>query len=88
MIGKYRTRESKGQKSAFVVWTQIVQPDGTKVDIGPASAGSGDKHFFEDFASAQLVSVISGQTGPDFRARQGEPVRIMAARDLDLAKSR
>ncbi len=44
--------------------------------------------LFERFGTAKLVSVIAGQTGADLRARQGEPVRIMAARDVDLPDGR
>ena len=88
LIGQYRARQSGDQKSAFVVWTQIVQPDGRKHDITSSVSGSGDKKFFEKFASAKLVSVIAGQEAAGFRARQGEPLRVTAVRDLDLAKAK
>lgn len=88
LIGQYRARQSGNQKSAFVVWTQIVQPDGLKHDIASSVSGSGDKKFFEKFASAKLVSVIAGQEASGFRARQGEPLRVTAVRDLDLAKEK
>ena len=72
LIGQYRARQSGGQKSAFVVWTQIVQPDGLKHDVGAAVSRTDDKRFFENFASA----------------RQGEPLRVTAVRDLDFAKAK
>ncbi len=88
LIGQYKTRRAGGQNSAFVVWTQIVRPDGVRLDIPSNAAGASERQFFERFDSARLVSVIAGQSGADLRARQGEPVRIMAAKDIDLSKGR
>ena len=88
LIGQYKTRRSGGQNSAYVVWTQIVRPDGVRLDIPSSVAGASERQFFERFSLAKLVSVIAGQSGSDLRARQGEPLRIMAARDIDLAAGR
>ncbi len=88
LIGQYKTRRAGGQNSAYVVWTQIVRPDGIRLDIPSNAAGASERQFFERFDTAKLVSVIAGQSGADLRARQGEPVRIMAAKDIDLSKGR
>lgn len=88
LVGQYKTRRSAGQNSAYVVWTQIVRPDGVRLDIPSKAAGSSERQFFERFGSERLISVVAGQTGSDLRARQGEPVRIMAARDVDLTPAR
>lgn len=88
LIGQYKTRRAGGQHSAYVVWTQIVRPDGVKLDIPSTAAGASERQFFERFGSARLVSVIAGPSGADLRARQGEPVRIVAARDVDLSNGR
>jgi type IV secretion system protein VirB10 len=88
LIGQYKTRRSAGQNSAYVVWTQIVRPDGVRIEVPSSAAGAGERQFFERFGAAKLVSVVAGQAGADLRARQGEPVRIMAARDVDLSQTR
>jgi len=88
LVGQYRTRRTGGQNSAYVVWTQIQRPDGTRLDLPSAMAGASEKQYFERFGQAGLVSVVAGPAGADLRARQGEPVRIMAARDVDLSTGR
>jgi type IV secretion system protein VirB10 len=62
-------------------------------------AGSTDNHFFARFGSAMLLSVVgglsaisaaavgqNGNIGPTVRVRQGEPIRVFTARDLDFSK--
>jgi len=88
LIGQYKTRRSAGQTSTYVIWTQIVRPDGVKLDIPSSAAGAGERQFFDRFGAEKLVSVIAGQSGADMRARQGEPVRVMAARDVELPLGR
>jgi type IV secretion system protein VirB10 len=88
LVGQYKTRRTAGQDSAYVVWTQIVRPDGVRLDIPSGAAGASERQFFEKFGTARLVSVIAGQSGSDLRARQGEPVRIMAAKDVELTAGR
>jgi len=88
LIGHYKARKSAGQTSAYVVWTQIVRPDGTKMDIPSPTAGANERQFFDRFGSARLVSVIAAPTGVELRARQGEPVRVLAAKDVDLSNDR
>lgn len=88
LIGQYKARKSQGQTSAYVVWTQIVRPDGTRMDIPSPTAGASERQFFDRFGSARLVSVIAAPTGVELRARQGEPVRVLAAKDVDLSKDR
>lgn len=87
LVGLYRTQRSGGQSAAYVVWTQVVHPDGTRLDIPSNMAGASEKQYFERFGQAGLVSVVAG-SGSELRARQGEPVRIMAARDVELPKGR
>jgi len=65
-----------------------VRPDGVRLDIPSSAAGTGERQFFDRFSGERLVSVIAGQSGADMRARQGEPVRVMAARDVELPLGR
>ena len=125
LIGQYQSGLQNGQKSAYVIWTRLIRPDGASVNLASPAIGfdgttglagkvSGDG-FFRRFGSALLLSVVGGvgslatggaagvliggasssaaataaqqdgQRGPTVRVRQGEPLRIFTARDLDFS---
>lgn len=67
LIGDYRAGLAHGQTRVFVIWTRLLQPDGTDIalgspgtdDLGRAGlSGQVDRHFVERFGAALLLSVI------------------------------
>jgi type IV secretion system protein VirB10 len=71
LIGEYRAGLVRGQTRAFVIWTRLLEPDGTDVavgspgtdDIGQAGlTGTIDRHFVERFGAAFLLSLIGSAT--------------------------
>ncbi len=71
LIGEYRSGLVRGQTRVFVIWTRLLQPDGTDVaigspgtdDIGRAGlTGTIDRHFVERFGAAFLLSLIGSAT--------------------------
>lgn len=68
VIGQYKSAVSQGQSRAFVIWTRIIRPDGASIQIASSGAdalgragleGTVDRHFFERFGGAVLLSVIN-----------------------------
>ncbi|ODT74409.1 MAG: conjugal transfer protein TrbI [Pelagibacterium sp. SCN 64-44] len=72
LFGRYDSEVTFGQSRVLVIWTDIVFPDGSTLQIGGMagadSAGYGgftdqvDDHFFETFGSAMLVALIGAGT--------------------------
>ena len=67
-LGQYKSAVSQGQSRAFVIWTRIIRPDGASIQIASSGTdplgragleGSVDRHFFERFGGAVLLSVIN-----------------------------
>ena len=122
LVGQYQSGVQQGQRRAYVIWTDVIRPDGVTVNIGSPGvgydgttglAGDVDTHFFSRFGSSILLSVVGGlgaiasggtsvvlggagqsaastalqqdgQRSPTIRVRQGEPIRIFTARNLDF----
>lgn len=69
LIGQYRSRILQGQSRVFVVWTRIITPVGVSVQLGSPgidslggagfAADSIDHHFWQQFGTAALLSLIS-----------------------------
>ncbi len=68
VIGQYRSGVALGASRAFVIWTRVLRPDGATVQIGSSGAdtlgraglaGKVDRHFFERFGGAVLLSVVN-----------------------------
>ncbi len=68
VIGQYRSAAALGASRAFVIWTRIIRPDGVSIQIGSSGAdplgragleGSVDRHFFQRFGGAILLSVVN-----------------------------
>ncbi len=68
LIGQYRSAVARGQSRAFVVWSRLIRPDGASIMLaspgGDAQGRAGltgrvDNHFFRQFGSAILLSVIT-----------------------------
>ncbi|GAC1632200.1 MAG: hypothetical protein NVS9B10_26450 [Nevskia sp.] len=71
LIGEYRSGLARGQTRVFVIWTRLLQPDGTDValgsqgtdDLGRAGlTGTIDRHFAERFGASILLSLIGSTT--------------------------
>ncbi|MEM6827807.1 MAG: TrbI/VirB10 family protein [Pseudomonadota bacterium] len=69
LIGQYQSGVQQGQKRAYVIWEEVITPQGVVVRIAsPAVAFDGttglegdvNSHFFKRFGSAMLLSVIGG----------------------------
>ena len=67
VIGEYRSAATQGASRAFVIWTRIIRPDGVSIQIGSSGTdplgragleGKVDRHFFERFGGAILLSVV------------------------------
>ena len=73
LFGRYDSKVSFGQKRVLVVWTDIIFPDGSTLQIGGMSgtdgqghSGFSDKvnnHYLNTFGSAVLIALIG--TGTD-----------------------
>jgi len=73
LFGRYDSKVSFGQKRVLVVWTDIIFPNGSTLQIGGMSgtdaqghSGFGDKvnnHYLKTFGSAVLIALIG--TGID-----------------------
>lgn len=68
LIGQYRSALAQGQSRVFVLWTRLIRPDGASIqlaspgtdDLGRAGMnGQVDRHFFQRFGGAILLSVIN-----------------------------
>lgn len=72
LFGRYDSEVTYGQSRVLVIWTDIVFPNGSTLQIGgmagadPAGYGGFkdqvDNHFFETFGSAILVALIGAGT--------------------------
>jgi type IV secretion system protein VirB10 len=67
LIGQYRSGLAIGESRAFVIWTRLLTPDGVSIELAsPATDtlgragldGKVNRHFFQRFGSAILLSVI------------------------------
>ena len=67
LIGQYRSGLAVGESRAFVIWTRLLTPDGVSVELAsPATdtlgraglAGKVNRHFFQRFGAAFMLSVI------------------------------
>jgi type IV secretion system protein VirB10 len=76
LIGEYRSEGSGAQKRATVIWTRLTRPNGASQDL-PAS-GQG--------ALSSVIAGLAATAGQSGRVRQGEPVRVMTLRDLELTQ--
>ena len=68
VIGEYRSASSLGASRIFVIWTRVLRPDGGSIQIGSGGgdtlgraglAGKVDRHFFERFSGAVLLTVLN-----------------------------
>ena len=86
VLGEYRSGLKQGQNRLFVLWTRAVTPNGVAIDLAsPASDALGrggfdgdlDRHFWERFGAALLLSVVDDSaTALAGRKSGAETVRL------------
>jgi type IV secretion system protein VirB10 len=71
VVGEYRGGLKQGQDRLFVLWTRAVTPGGVALDLASPAAdalgragfdGDLDRHFWDRFGGALLLSVVDGGT--------------------------
>lgn len=71
LVGQYKSAAAAGQTRAFVVWERIISPTGVTIQIGSPGtdrlgrggvAGDVDRHFFQRFGAAILLTVLQAGT--------------------------
>lgn len=71
LVGEYRSGLARGQTRVFVIWSRLLEPDGTDLAIGSPGTddlgragltGAIDRHFVERFGAAFLLSLIGSAT--------------------------
>jgi type IV secretion system protein VirB10 len=72
LIGEYKSGMMQGQSRIFIVWQRLITPEGLSVQLGSGGvdnlgvAGMGadsiDRHFWERFGTASLLSMIGAGT--------------------------
>lgn len=68
LLGQYKSGMLQGQSRVFVVWTRLLTPSGTSIELGSEavdslgaagiSADQIDRHFWQRFGMASLLSII------------------------------
>lgn len=71
LVGQYKSAAAQGQTRAFVVWERIISPTGVTIEVGsPATdrlgrgglGGEVDRHFFQRFGAAILLTTLQAGT--------------------------
>lgn len=95
LIGQYRSGLALGQSRAFVIWTRLIRPDGVSIDLDSPGAdalgrggleGETDRHFFQRFGGAILLSLI-GVAGDVVSSDNNPQVVIGVSRGSESAAS-
>jgi type IV secretion system protein VirB10 len=95
LVGETRGEVRQGQARVFVLWTQARTPTGVVVplaspgtdELGRAGlAGEVDRHFWQRFGAAMLITLIDGgvQAGVQASARSGGTVIYAPSASTDL----
>ncbi len=85
LVGQYYSKESGGRQRVYIIWKQLILPNGKAGTIASGSIAK-DK-FFDSFGTASMISILEaeGQTGALDRVRTGEPLRVITARDVEVS---
>ncbi|BBB14780.1 type IV secretion system protein VirB10 [Candidatus Rickettsiella viridis] len=72
LIGQYKSGMLQGQSRVFVVWTRLITPEGINLNLaspgvdalgmGGMSADRIDRHFWQQFGTAALLSILGAGT--------------------------
>lgn len=69
LVGKYKSGLASGQTRAYVIWTRLLLPDGSSVQLGSplvdsdgetGVTGAVNRHFLARFGAATAFSVLGG----------------------------
>src|SRR3569832_854872 len=69
VIGEYNSTVAQGASRIFIVWNRLIRPDGVTVSLGSPAVdelgrgglgGSVNRHLFQRYAGAILLSVLDG----------------------------
>ena len=72
VVGEYNSGVAQGASRVFIVWNRLIRPDGVSIalaspavdDLGRGGLGGKvNRHFFERFGGAILLSVLTGGIG-------------------------
>ena len=72
LVGRYKSGLKAGQERAYVVWSRLLLPSGTSVQLGSpmvdkmgetGAAGDVDEHYLERFGPATMFSILGGLIG-------------------------
>jgi type IV secretion system protein VirB10 len=95
LVGETRGQVQQGQARVFVLWTEARTPTGVVValdspgsdELGRAGLpGEVERHFWQRFGAAMLVSVVNGvvQAGVEASARSGSAVIYAPSTSQDI----
>lgn len=68
VIGQYKSGVAQGQSRAFIIWTRLIRADGASIQLASSGTdalgragldGDVDRHFFQRFGGAILLSVLN-----------------------------
>ena len=85
VLGEYRSSLRQGQARLFVLWTRAVTPAGVAIDLAsPATDSLGragfdgdiDRHFWDRFGGALLLSIVDDGSAALSRSGAGETARL------------
>ncbi|MDP3673813.1 MAG: TrbI/VirB10 family protein [Novosphingobium sp.] len=69
IIGQYKSGVAQGASRVFILWTRLIRPDGVSVELASPAVdelgrggvgGKVNRHFFQRFGGAILLSVLTG----------------------------
>ncbi|MEO8467755.1 MAG: type IV secretion system protein VirB10 [Gammaproteobacteria bacterium] len=95
LVGETRGQVRQGAARIFVLWTEARTPRGVVVPLASPGTdelgrsglpGEVDRHFFERFGAAILISVIDGaiQAGVQAQRQSGDTVNLNPSRSQDV----
>jgi len=69
VIGEYNSAVAQGASRIFIVWNRLIRPDGVTISLGSPAVdelgrgglgGSVNRHLFQRYAGAILLSILDG----------------------------
>ncbi len=69
VVGQYKSAVAQGASRVFIIWTRVIRPDGVSIALASPAVdelgrggvpGKVNRHFFQRFGGAILMSVLTG----------------------------